>query len=184
MPPFHNEDFQDHAALIWAALFASASPLTAEDLVRSCGIQKMAVLSVLSAFRRSGLLVQSNGVNSPVRVLTPLLWAHAAEVGIPLTVLESTVSLSVPDRRRAEQLTMSGQVEKDHAGRRRVMAKTRAKMLRGRAATRAAATDLARLIQDAEMALSSSPKAGEVNKAIQAEAQRALESLIKALEKT
>jgi hypothetical protein len=80
--------------------------------------------------------------------LDSMAYATAVEIGIPLFLLERTVSLSKQARRQAFHLAESGQVDaiREAADKRRQ--KEARATLRGRAASRAAATDLARLVHD------------------------------------
>jgi len=117
------------------------------------------------------------------------------------------VTLSKQDRRMAFQLAESGEVD---AAREAQIAKRRKRVktaLRGRAASRAAATDLAKLIQDvsrvtpvslplekeiqsllipsvkAKSELVETPALAKVRKEVAAQAAQALEALIKAMDR-
>jgi len=178
-----HHDQSEYPALVWAALYSPPKKHTQFQLVGIAGIGRAQVLSTISAFRNAGLVIDfPDGSFSPAATITPLLFARAIEMGVPLSVLETTVELSIPVKKEAFKIASSGTLEKDHKKQRKVLEKKRNEHIRGRAATRAAATDLARLINDTSSALGDSVSS-EIHLAIKKEAEKALETLIQALEK-
>lgn len=225
----------DVAASVWESLCEAVEPLSAADISRSTGVSLNRVSTMLGRFHLAELVERIEGVPaaiSPVvsggrgnkghqeqplmvqmagfkakRNLDSMAYATAVEVGIPLFLLERTVTLSKQDRRMAFQLAESGEVD---AAREAQIAKRRKRVktaLRGRAASRAAATDLAKLIQDvsrvtpvslplekeiqsllipsvkAKSELVETPALAKVRKEVAAQAAQALEALIKAMDR-
>lgn len=165
----------DAAASVWEALCAAQGPVVVEDVSRLTGISLSRVSAILGRMHMAGLVDRHAEVPSlasvqevpsrarrarpePAPALLPgfsarrsldsMAYATAVEIGIPLFLLERTVSLSKQARRHAFQLAETGQVDaarKSQAVQRQRQARA---TLRGRAASRAAATDLAKLVQD------------------------------------
>lgn len=146
---------------------------------------------------------------SPCRSMDAMTYATAVEIGVPLNLLEKTVSLSKQMRREAFKLAESGEVD---AALERSKERRRQEVedqVRGRAATRAAATDLAKLVQDVSkvvpvavplneeikralpenavmspmMELRETPALAKVRMEVARQAASALESLVLAMER-
>ena len=75
-------------------------------------------------------------------------YAIAVEIGIPLYLLEKTVSLSKDEKKKAIKLAESGEVDATLEADRERRKKEAKDALRGRAASKAAATELAKLVRD------------------------------------
>lgn len=87
-------------------------------------------------------------VFSARRDMDAMTYATAVEIGIPLFLLENTVTLSKKAKREAVKLAEMGEVDAAMEQTRIQRRQQVQSQLRGRAATRAAATDLAKLVQD------------------------------------
>lgn len=87
-------------------------------------------------------------VFSAQRSMDAMTYATAVEIGIPLFLLENTVSLSKRVKREAVKLAEMGHVDAVIEQAKEQRRQQIQSQLRGRAATRAAATDLAKLVQD------------------------------------
>ena len=225
----------DAVASVWEALCAAQGPVVVEDVSRQTGVSLSRVNAILGRLHMAGLVDRHAEVPSlasvqevpsrarrarpePVaptllpgfsarRSLDSMAYATAVEIGIPLFLLERTVSLSKQARRHAFQLAETGQVDaarKNQAVQRQQQARA---TLRGRAASRAAATDLAKLVQDVSRvtpiaipldqevrkllpaAVKSSsvaietPALARVREEVARQAAQALEALVQALER-
>jgi hypothetical protein len=151
-----DDTFEDDIGTLWEALAAAHAPLSATDLRDRTGLAMSRLRACLGRFAEMGLLDSARSVpgqswcaNQQIDALT---YARAVEMGIPLDILERTVGVSVQDRTRAQELAENGEVDADRERRERGKEIRRRVILRGRAATRAATTDLARIIQDAQEA--------------------------------
>lgn len=225
----------DVAASIWEALCASSGPMTADAISRQTGVSVSRIHAMLGRFQLAGLIDRDDATPLPTPVqeasgrgrkarpevaptlpqpgftarksLDSMAYATAVEIGIPLFLLERTVSLSKQARRRAFQLAESGEVDaarQAEAARRQQQARA---ALRGRAASRAAATDLAKLVQDVSRVApvtvslekevralvapsvkttttaTETPALAKVREEVARQAAQALEALVQALER-
>ena len=170
---------------LWEALAQETTAVSADQLRKKTGLPLQRVYSCLSKMSEVELMDTAQphqNLWKSKKTLDPILYARAVELGIPLISLEKTVDLSVSGRRQAEKIASSGQIDQEHQQRRQQKADNRRAILRGRAATRAASTDLAKIVQDAQDAFGDGVD-NKVKAEIRAEAARALEALISALEK-
>ena len=170
-------------ANVWECLAEASSPVSIADIHKKTGTPLSKILSSLRMLEEVELVKkEKSGDNewSFVGPLSALDYARAVEVGVPLSCIEKTTGLSVQEKKKAEKAIHSGQIDKERISRQQKKIETRKNIIRGRAASRAAATDLARIVQDAQNALAGSPSA--VNNVFCAEAERALEALIRAME--
>lgn len=166
------------AATIWELLCSSSQPIDAQEISRQAGLPLVRVSSMLGKFALVGLVdrteVASTQAQAPVvpvakgrkakqevapvqspgflfqarRSMDAMTYATAVEIGIPLFLLEKTVSLSNTDKKEAFRLAETGQVDRAREEAKEKRRQEIAMQLRGRAATKAAATDLAKLVQD------------------------------------
>lgn len=171
---------------IWETLSAEKNAVSADELRKKTGLglskiyaslKKMAEVDLLEVADANGNLWKSYGK------LDALGYARAVEIGIPLLILEKTVGLSVNEHRQMEKIMSSGQVDDERDQRHAHKESKRKSILRGRAASRAATTDLAKIVQDAKDAYSVDDHGNKISQEIKAEAMKALEALITALEK-
>jgi hypothetical protein len=150
----NDDTFEDDIGTLWEALAAAHRPLSANDLRDRTGLAMPRLRAGLGRFAEVGLLdasLSSPGQSWCARQqIDALTYARAVEMGIPLDILERTVGVSVQDRSRAQELAANGEVDADRERRERGKELRRRVVLRGRAATRAATTDLARIVQDAQ----------------------------------
>ncbi len=173
------EDVEAALPMVWESL--CASPATPDELKTRTGLQQSLVSVTVGRLFSAGLLHKKEVVYHIQSEMTPMLWAKAVELGIPLSVLEKTVPINIRSRRQAESHARSGTVDREVAAARKRKSKDRMLQIRGRAASEAAATDLAMIIHDTNVALakSNSPIALEMRN----KAREALNLLIKEMER-
>lgn len=179
------DDIDNVLADVWEALSKEKNPVSGDYLSKKTGASLSKVYSSLSKMREVDLLSVGNKESNEwlsKKEIDPILYARAVEIGIPLLCLEETVSLSLKDKKKAEKLVYSGLIDEESNKRKENKANERKKTLRGRAASRAATTDLAKIVQDAHDAFNGNVK-NKYEKEIAIEAMKALETLINALEK-
>lgn len=99
----------------------------------------------------------SRFVYSLVPSLDALSWAQAVDVGVPLAALEKHARLHSSVRREAERLASASAPARVMEADRQRRRQRREADMDGRAASKAAATDLARLLADARAALRAAP---------------------------
>lgn len=171
---------------IWMALSSESDAVSALELQAKTGIPKIKIYTALSKMKEVGIMKLADKNNDQWishKSMDAMSYAMAVEIGIPLYVLEQTVSLSVLEKKEAEELAISGKVDEDRKKRNKAKAKKRTQHIRGRAASRAATTDLARIVGDAQKALEKSDKKSAVHEEFKKQASAALEALISAMEK-
>ena len=170
---------------LWEVMAGESAPIAADDLRKKTGLPLPKIYSCLSKMSEVGILEVADHRNNmwqSKKGLDAMAYARAVEIGIPLVSLEKTVALSVSAKKQAEKIAASGEIDREQRQRREQKINTRKTILRGRAATRAATTDLAKIVQDAQEAFANSGD-NRFKEEIRAEAVRALEALISALEK-
>lgn len=185
-------DQEEINATVWEALARKGSALSTPGIVSETGLPKAHVAGALGRLRESNLIslheAPPNATFVASLVLDAWRWAHAVDLGIPLSALEKYAAL--PARQRADALRVAGRGEVDESKRRRKeeQAESRRQLLQGRAASKAAATDLARLAEDAKLAHRTAVGEGKdaitcsLLKQMHASAQGSLDKLRKALE--
>ena len=179
-----DDDIDTALAGVWEFLASQTSPVDSTTIRRQTGLPLTRIVSALSQLSEIKLLLVADRQQDLWELKKPidaLDWARAVEAGVPLLCLEQTMSLTVQERKKAEKALSSGQIDEERTGRRHRKAKERQDVIRGRAATRAAATDLAKIVEDAHTALSQ--KSSKVNDIFKEEASKALEALIQAIER-
>ena len=176
--------------LLWEEMAGRSSAVTADQLCLATGLERSRVLSGLTRLRQANLLLMEAGPAYRADLaLDALRWAQAVGLGVSLTALEKHARLSSSARAEALRLATDGSVERVESGVREEKRKKRMDVLQGRAASRAAATDLAQILKDTELALRGSSKVKSGRKKAVAnllkqaneEAQRALDGLVKTL---
>lgn len=171
---------------VWEALSKELEPISGETLRKKTGLNLPRIYSALSKMAEVELLEvadKTHNLWSSRKHLDAMAYARGVEIGIPLLCLESTIALSVNDRKQAEKIAASGKVDQEQRMRREQKAHARQNILRGRAASRAATTDLAKIVQDAHEAFKVNGTKNRVQEEIAKEAARALEALVTAMEK-
>ena len=200
------DDFSDRLSNVWEFLAsAEGHSASALDIHRGTGVSLVNVISSLRELEEVSLVScgasaeSKSGSSAPASVpakgrvasdplqvwalkknLSSMDWARAVEVGVSLSCLEKTSSLSVKEKREASTALVSGLIDEERSVREGEKLEARKKVVRGRAATRAAATDLAKIVEDAQKALAAS--SSPISDVFRKEAQKALESLISAME--
>ena len=89
--------------------------------------------------------------------LDPMTYAVAVEIGVPLMLLERTAVLSKSSRQKAFRLAEAGKVDDHQEAQQAKARRVRRSVIRGRAASKAAASDLARLMDDVHAGMGVSP---------------------------
>jgi hypothetical protein len=186
-------DIEEVCGLVWRALALSDKPMNAQEISVSESLPAGDVRRAVAALGQSGLVLRDPSANPPAyrlqRELNALQWAQAVEAGVELDDLENHARLRAGEREQdVLKVAARGEVEKDRArqaARRRTVQEER---LAGRRASRAAQTDLARLVADVKAAFlvlpqaapDASPEDEALRKALEdarLEAERALEAL-------
>lgn len=179
-----DEDINATIASVWEFLSTQATSVNSLTIHRQTGIPMSRIVSVLSQLAEINLLSVAERKEDQwalKKSITALDWARAVEAGVPLICLEQTMSLSSQERKKAEKALTSGQIDEERTKRQKTKLKKRQDVIRGRAASRAAATDLAKIVEDAHLALSQ--RSSPVNDVFREEASKALEALITAIER-
>lgn len=145
-------DLSEIKGLVWEALAKSSHPLTPEEISDETGLELRDVVRSLAGMRQVRLVEIAAPLPKPtytsVLQLDALRWAVALEEGIPLSVLEKHASLTISGRQEALRLATTGAVDRVRDDAKNERRQQREEILRGRAATRAAATDVARIADD------------------------------------
>lgn len=168
--------------VVWEALAKATDPYAVEHLVDDTGCSPTDVRKALARLREARLVAMATERPSTyyiIRELDALRWAKAVDMGVPLSVLERYGRLAPGVRTEALKLATSGELEVLDQQRIQIKRQHRERLLAGRAASRAAMTDLARLVEDTRSAVRV-PEADGVSadsKAVQAR-RRAVESLL------
>lgn len=145
-------DLSEIKGLVWEALARSPGAMSPEQVVDETGLDMRDVVVSLSGLRQVRLVEISAPLPKPTYLsstqLDALRWAVALEEGIPLSVLEKYASLALAGRKEALHLATTGAVDRIRSEAKDDRRRQREEVLRGRAATRAAATDVARIATD------------------------------------
>lgn len=145
--------------MVWEALVQASQAWTAEDIASQTGLNAQAVRRALAPLREAQLLdVVKQGSRfayTAQRKLDAWRWAKAVDLGVPLKSLEQHASLTSGARDQALRLAIEGRLEDRDRETAELKRQARERVLEGKAATRAAATDLARLAADTKAAAAS-----------------------------
>lgn len=176
---------------VWETLVSGES-LEPSVLAKDAGLPLATTVRALARLKQQGLVELAT--NAPVRTyravrhLDAMRWAHAVSEGIPLSVLEKHVRLAPGARDEALRIASTGQVERHEKARRTRQGKKLRQMRQAKAISVAAATDLAKLVEDTRSALQQAPAktpadlaARVVLESALAQAERALEGLQKSV---
>jgi len=181
--------------LLWSSLAEANLALTSQELAQRTGLS-VANTQIGLARLRQALLVDVVGA-APYQAYQAILkfdalrWAKAVGLGVGLLSLERHASLSSSDKAKALKMASDGTLDQLEAEERQEKISRRDAVLRGRAASKAAATDLAQILEDARRALTSSgtpvaPRDREVANLLQQvsqETEKALNGLIAVMQK-
>lgn len=142
--------------LLWETLVREGQAMTCEQLARETGIGLHRVQVGLTRLREANL-VQPDGSPRPayavLLALDALRWAQAVGLGVSLHSLEKHAHLSSAGRAEALRLATDGSVEQVETRMREEKRASRETAIRGRAASKAAASDLAQILKDTELAM-------------------------------
>lgn len=182
-------DIEEVCAVVWHLLAVSPISLNSQMIADEESLVAGEVRLALAHLNRSGLLWRDQSQSPPTyrikQELNALEWAQAVEAGVNLADLETHARLKAGQSAQdVLKIAATGGVEKNRQKQDKRRRDAHQKWLEGRSATRAAETDLARLVADVQAAFSSTmlglPDDDEVKKALnlaQEEAQRALQAL-------
>lgn len=170
--------------MVWEELARAPSSLSARQLMLSCGLELSQVASALARLRQNRLVEVAAPLPEttylPALRLDAMRWAQALELGIPLTVLERHAKLSSGTRSEALRVATDGTVDREVARQAQAKREASLRLIEGRAATQVAASDLARIEEDARRALTDTkldPAAEAVLRYVREQASLAVESL-------
>lgn len=158
-----------------------------EDVADDTGLTLHEVLRALASLRSLRLVEISDPLPKPTYLpalrLDALRWAVALEEGVPLEVLEKYASLATGGRQEALRMASDGSVDRAREDHKNERKKKREEFLRGRAATRAAATDVARIADDTRVMIERIQKErSDIPKEVLAILRRAHEQAAKAVD--
>lgn len=171
---------------VWEVLSKEHDSISTDELRKKTGLGLSPIYAALNKMTEVDILDVADRRNNlwcSKKKIDAMAYARAVEIGIPLLCLEKTIGLSVNDRKKAEKIVSSGAIDQEQKQRREQKVRVRQTVLRGRAASRAATTDLAKIVQDAHDAFGSDRSPNRIQQEIAQEAARALEALVSALEK-
>lgn len=145
-------DSSEIKGLVWETLAQAPRSLPPEDIADDTGLVLHDVLRALASLRALRLVEVAQPLPKPTYMaalqLDALRWAVALEEGVPLPVLEKHASLAIAGRQEALRMASDGSVAKARENDREEKKRQREAILHGRAATKAAATDVARIAED------------------------------------
>lgn len=145
-------DSSEIKGLVWETLAKAKKSLAPDEIADDTGLGLHDVLRSLAALRALRLLEVVQPLPKPTYIaalqLDALRWAVALEEGVPLAVLEKYASLAIAGRQEALRMASDGSVDKARESDREEKKRQREAILHGRAATKAAATDVARIAED------------------------------------
>lgn len=185
-------DAEEINGLVWETLASSGRALTSDEVARETGQSGVSIRSCLIRLREANLVEVGEELPhrySVILGLDALRWAQAVSLGVGLLSLERHAGLSSAARAKALKMATDGSLDKLEEKARSEKRRAREKILKGRAASKAAASDLARILEDTTAALSTAKK-GESGsdtavalllEQANAEAQQALDGLVKSL---
>lgn len=185
-------DAEEINGLVWDMLASKGQALTSEEVARETGQSNMAARSSLGRLRQANLVEVST--DTPARYLAILSldamrWAQAVNLGVTLLSLERHAGLSSSARAQALKMATDGSLDQMEEKARAEKRRSREAVIKGRAASKAAASDLARILEDTNAALNR-VKTGEEQtddlvaqllEQANTEAKKALDGLVKSL---
>lgn len=188
-------DAEEINGLLWETLASAGRLLSSKDLALETGQTSLAVQAGLARLRQANLIEVEVDVSVPGTVyavildLDALRWAQAVSLGVGLLSLERHARLSSANRAKALRMATDGSLERLEEGVRSSKRQARDEAIQGRAASKAAASDLARILEDTTAALSCAKKSPDgrdraIAKLLEqanSEAQNALSGLVKSL---
>jgi len=155
------ESVESHGT-VWETLALRGEPLGIKELAPATGLDAVSLRRALGDLVRVGLLKVIEASSpaprfSAITQLDAIRWARAVELGVPLPVIERLGSLEKRGRAEALRAASDGTLDRMRTRERNTRRKKREDLIRGRAASKAASTDLALLSKDLEVALRQSP---------------------------
>ena len=159
---------EELVSLVWEFLATLDKPQTSQELEDLTGQPAVKVQRILGSFKNEKLVDISNSNGAlhyrAILELDALRWAQAVGLGVNILLLEKYASLSQKDKTLALKMTVDGSIERVEEERRQEKIAIRQEVIRGKAASKAAASELAKILKDTESALSYAVSAGEVAK--------------------
>jgi hypothetical protein len=155
------ESVESHGT-VWETLALRADPLGIKELSSATGLDAVSLRRALGDLVRVGLLKVIEASSPAPRFLAvtqldAIRWARAVELGVPLPVIERLATLEKRGRAEALRAASDGTLDRMRTRERNTRRKKREDLIRGRAASKAASTDLALLSKDLEVALRQTP---------------------------
>lgn len=149
-------EWDEACGTVWEALATARNSLSAQDLSDQ-GIETNDVRTALSRLQNAGLVTKISATPRPVYNavihLDALHWAKAVEMGVSIDRLERLARLDSAGRSQALEMASNGELENAKRNAQEEKARRRQEYLAGEAASRVAATDLARLLDDTQQAI-------------------------------
>ncbi len=168
--------------MLWDSLAEAGVALSSQELARRTGLSLPNTQIGLARLRQANLV---EGVGTvpyqayhAVLKFDALRWAKAVGLGVGLLSLERYASLSATDKARALKMATDGTLDRLEEEERQEKQEKRDAVVRGRAASQVAATDLAKIKQDIDRALSG------VGSPLQSEGREVINLLRQAHEET
>lgn len=177
-------DTEDICGMVWDELARAGMALCVSRIASASGVDDLQVARALGSLRSIRMVEITAALPQPLYAATTRLdsmrWARALEAGVPLSSLEQYATISTSEKAQALKVASDGTL--DRAMKREKNAKLRAlnSVLEGRAATRVASSEVARLHEDSKRALESSaldPAARAILEAAMDQSSRAMEQI-------
>lgn len=149
-------EWDEACGTVWEVLATARNPLSAQE-VSDQGIESNDVRGAISRLQSAGLVTKVSASPRPqysaVIHLDALHWAKAVEIGVSIDRLERLARLDSVGRNKALEIASNGELENAKRSAQEEKARRRQEYLAGEAASRVAATDLARLLEDTQQAI-------------------------------
>lgn len=183
-------DAEEICAMVWDELACAGTALCVSQIASASGVDDLEVARALGKLRALRLVEITAALPQPLYTastrLDSMRWARALEVGVLLSSLERHASISTSQKAQALKVASDGTL--DRVRKKEQNAKHRAKVavLAGRAATRVASSEVARLHEDSRRALESpglDPAARAILEAALEQSSRAMEQIKESLMK-
>ncbi len=150
-------EHEEVRGLVWEELARAKTSLSAKQLSVACGVDLAAIMAAIARLRQTRLAEVATPLPDttylPILKLDAIRWAQALELGIPLTVLERYAKLSSGSKNDALRVATDGTVDKETQRHIQEKQEARLRLIEGRAATKVAASDLAKIEEDAAKAI-------------------------------
>lgn len=144
--------------MVWEALIQLQGYRCIDDISNECGFDGAFIRKALFSLTGCGLVVRQKETEvfryAAITELSSLSWAQAVGAGVDLEILELHAVLTRAGREEAVSMATNGFLDQLGEEERNKRREAREKLLTGRAASEAAATDLAKMVLDVNAAVS------------------------------